>query len=394
MQDISEICKRIGGYWECYHYGFSQIPDTEDTNPKLNLLLLHVDEVHNGDILCKYTTLNPQGEVFSYNGRAIPKYEQLYIIAEDSYELSCDVIDLRPGNPDTLYGVTVGVSGYGEQGRAHTPSAARFALRRLGQLPNTGEQEERKWNIIRHRCIKKLPVFSTPDQMRNALERTIGGYIDPWSIDRKTSNPKVIAKVEEMAERLRNEVWPGQIPFVLQAQTSSRPDSATVRQYRNLLQNIRNWPSDEARLDVQEAIMCYQAGIYRAAVVLSWTGVANMFQYLVVDQERSKYNVTAAKERWKTVKEIDDFWGVKDHEFLARLKTSRIISNDLKHALDECLHRRNSCAHGNLLRITCTMAINHLDLLLVNVFQRWCVIPWTKEGSNKMAISQEVSDLQ
>ena len=107
MDDITEICERICGYWECYHYGFSQISDTDETNPKLNLLLLHIGEVQNGEIQCKYTTLNPHGEVFTHKGRAIPRNnEQLYIISEDADEFFCDVIDLLPGKRDELNGVT------------------------------------------------------------------------------------------------------------------------------------------------------------------------------------------------------------------------------------------------------------------------------------------------
>ena len=126
----------------------------------------------------------------------------------------------------------------------------------------------------------------------------------------------------------------------------------------------------ETRSFVEEAVRCYEAELYRSAIVMSWIGAVSILHKHVYTMHLSRFNAEARKvdPKWKDARTTDDLSRMKEVEFLDRIAALSIISKDVKKELKTCLDRRNSCGHPNSLRIRNNTAAHHVEVLLLNVF--------------------------
>src|SRR5438105_2235820 len=76
--------------------------------------------------------------------------------------------------------------------------------------------------------------------------------------------------------------------------------------------------------------------------------------------------------KWKDAKTTDDLGLMKEAEFLDRIAALSIIGKNVKEELQKCLKLRNACGHPNSLKIGPNVVANHLEILLLNVFNRFC----------------------
>ena len=123
----------------------------------------------------------------------------------------------------------------------------------------------------------------------------------------------------------------------------------------------------------EEAIMCFEFGLYRSAIVMSWVAAVSVLHNYVCTRHLDAFNAEAQRvdRRWKTAKTVDDLNRMKESVFLDRLAGLSIIGDDVKRQLKECLNRRNSCGHPNSLTLGASSAAHHLEVLLLNVFTRF-----------------------
>jgi hypothetical protein len=121
---------------------------------------------------------------------------------------------------------------------------------------------------------------------------------------------------------------------------------------------------------LDEALRCFEAGLYRAAVVLSWVGAVALLQDHVVSTRLTDFNAEATRrdKRWKAAKTRDDLSRLKEADFLHVLESISVIGKSVKHELEVCLKLRNGCGHPNSLKIGEAKAASHLETLLQNVF--------------------------
>lgn len=124
---------------------------------------------------------------------------------------------------------------------------------------------------------------------------------------------------------------------------------------------------------VDEAIKCYEAQLYRSAIVMSWIGAVSVLYSHIQANYLREFNQEAKKvnPRWKYAHTKDDFSRMKEIDFLDRIAGLSIIGKDVKQELKNCLTRRNSCGHPNSLLIGPNTAASHIEVLLLNVFQRF-----------------------
>ena len=124
---------------------------------------------------------------------------------------------------------------------------------------------------------------------------------------------------------------------------------------------------------LDEALKCFESGLYRAAVVLSWVGAVALLQDFVVNNKLGDFNAEAARRdaKWKAAKSRDDLSRLKEANFLHILESISVIGKSVKHELEACLKLRNGCGHPNSLKIGEARAAAHLESLLQNVFDRF-----------------------
>ena len=139
---------------------------------------------------------------------------------------------------------------------------------------------------------------------------------------------------------------------------------------REELSNIRNI---DTRSFVEEAIQCYEVALYRAAIVMSWIGAVAVLHSHVHAQHMKRFNAEAKRvnPRWRDARTTDDLSRMREADFLDRIAALSIIGQDVKRELVNCLARRNSCGHPNSLKIQANTVAHHVEVLLLNVFEKF-----------------------
>lgn len=124
---------------------------------------------------------------------------------------------------------------------------------------------------------------------------------------------------------------------------------------------------------VEEAIVCYENGLFRASVVLSWIGAMAILYDNVIQNRILDFNFEAQRRdtKWKLAKTKDDLARMKESDFLDILETLSIIGKSVKLELRNCLQLRNGCGHPNSLQIGENMVASHIENLILNVFSKF-----------------------
>lgn len=150
--------------------------------------------------------------------------------------------------------------------------------------------------------------------------------------------------------------------------TTLNPGAAQVAMdLRRYLQRISNI---DVRNFVEEAVLCYENGLYKSAAVMSWLAAVAVLQQYVVTNHLTAFNAEAKRidSKWKAAITVDDLGRMKELDFLDRLNAISVIGKNRKSELIKALGLRNGCGHPNLLRISANAAAAHIEVLLLNVF--------------------------
>jgi hypothetical protein len=125
---------------------------------------------------------------------------------------------------------------------------------------------------------------------------------------------------------------------------------------------------------VMEAIQCFEARQYRAAVVFSWAGAVALLHSYVFSNKRLEFNTEAARRdsKWRVAKQQDDLGRMREHEFLDVCEAISVIGKNVKQIMqNECLALRNACGHPNSLMIAENSVAAHIEKLIKNVYARF-----------------------
>lgn len=124
---------------------------------------------------------------------------------------------------------------------------------------------------------------------------------------------------------------------------------------------------------LDEAIRCFEAKLYRAAVVISWVGAASLLYDYAVQHKLNEFNAEAKRRdtKWKDAKNKDDLANMKEYDFLQVLNTISVIGKSVKDELEGCLKFRNGCGHPNSLKIGESRVSGHIESLTLNVFSKF-----------------------
>lgn len=127
----------------------------------------------------------------------------------------------------------------------------------------------------------------------------------------------------------------------------------------------------------EEAVKCFEAALYRSAIVMSWLSAVDILYRHVVQHHLAAFNSEATAhlaksgKSWKKAKNEDDLALMGERDFLDRLAALSIIGKNVKTELVKCLDLRNGCGHPNSLVTGPNAVAHHVEVLLQNVFQRF-----------------------
>lgn len=129
------------------------------------------------------------------------------------------------------------------------------------------------------------------------------------------------------------------------------------------------------RTYLEEAIICYKNGAFRAAVVMTWNLAYDHLCNRIIKNSLAAFNA-----RWRIsypghhkhgareISSIDDFNGeLKESEVVAICRDAKIITKDVYRILEEKLGRRNSAAHPSSVIIGQLQVDAFIDDLVNNV---------------------------
>lgn len=139
---------------------------------------------------------------------------------------------------------------------------------------------------------------------------------------------------------------------------------------RQFLSRVSNAETAEF---LNEAIRCYELGLFRSATVMSWLAAVYVLQQHVVKTCLSDLNDELARRdsRWKSAKTTDDLARVKEKDFLEALAAIGALGKNVKEELKQCLDRRNACGHPNSYKLGPNAVAAHIETLLQNVFNKF-----------------------
>lgn len=149
---------------------------------------------------------------------------------------------------------------------------------------------------------------------------------------------------------------------------TNRRATVAAGDLRKHLASIKN--SDTAAF-VEESIACFESKLYRAAVVLSWSGAVSLLYDHVINHALGQFNAEALRRdsKWKSAKTRDDLARMKEYEFLNVLEAISILGKNVKQELQNaCLQLRNACGHPSSLKIGENRVASHIEILILNVF--------------------------
>jgi hypothetical protein len=124
---------------------------------------------------------------------------------------------------------------------------------------------------------------------------------------------------------------------------------------------------------LEESIACFESGLYRSAVVLSWIGAMALLQDQIIGHHLATFNAEAQRRDagWRLAKTKDDLSRMKESDFLdiVGLPPVSLVGKNVKQELkDNCLQLRNACGHPNSLQIGENRVAAHLEVLILNIF--------------------------
>ena len=210
---------------------------------------------------------------------------------------------------------------------------------------------------LKPRAVAELRDLATGAGLRKAADWNISALLQSSSgfAVRTTSGWELTTPGLNRISELAGPLGKASVPHV----------ASSLRQLLGVLTNV------DTKAFVLEAIECFEARQFRAAVVLSWVGAVSVLHTLILSSYLTAFNAEAFKRdaKWKPAKSSDDLSRLREKDFLEILQAVSAIGKNVKQELDKALTLRNGCGHPNSLKIGESTVAAHIELLVLNVFQ-------------------------
>jgi hypothetical protein len=147
-------------------------------------------------------------------------------------------------------------------------------------------------------------------------------------------------------------------------------------QMSSLLKNLPNLiPNLAERTYLNETLICYENGAFRAAIVMTWNLAYHHLCDHILKNRLADFNARWVikfagmhKNGTKTIKVIDDFMDeLKESEVIVIAKDAGVITKNVFNIMEEKLKKRNSAAHASGIVINQLQADAYIDDVVNNV---------------------------
>lgn len=218
------------------------------------------------------------------------------------------------------------------------------------------------------RVLLTLATFSQPASVKDIRSKaeSVGCRMVGWNIS------DIIARAKGVAIQINggyelSEKGKAKLPEL--GVTWGRPAATQVAV--DLRTHLANVTDKDTRSFVEEAIACYEARLFRSAIVMSWLAAVDVLKKAVVKSHLARFNAEASRvdAKWKIAITADDIGAMKEGDFLNRLVAISVIGKNTKQRLEQALTLRNGAGHPNSLQVGQNEVAAHIEALLRNVFE-------------------------
>lgn len=155
--------------------------------------------------------------------------------------------------------------------------------------------------------------------------------------------------------------------------TSLSPSAMQVA--TDLRAHLDKVSNPHTRAFVEEAIKCHEGALYRSAIVMSWLAAIDVLHRVVVANYLAVFNASAKSvdSKWKDALNEDGVGRMNEEKFLERCAAIGVLGKNQKDELLKGLKLRNGCGHPNSLKVGPNSVANHIEILLLNIFEPFSV---------------------
>ncbi len=123
-----------------------------------------------------------------------------------------------------------------------------------------------------------------------------------------------------------------------------------------------------------EAVECFNRGLKRASVVLTWVGAMWIIQEHIFKNVLQKFNAAGLSRFSKTFKPVnamEHFPRLQEVDILQLSEDIGMIDKNFKKLLGQQLDLRNTCGHPNKIVVDEHTVAHHIEFLLNNVYKKF-----------------------
>lgn len=148
----------------------------------------------------------------------------------------------------------------------------------------------------------------------------------------------------------------------------------TIQIHRLLAELPSKVHQNAERAYLEEALVCFRHGAFRASIVMTWNLAYDHLCQVVLSSHLVAFNnqlpKSFPKSKVSAVVKRDDFGDLKESDVIQVCKSAGIISGSIHKILKEKLDRRNIAAHPSAVSISQLTAEEYIRDLIENVVLR------------------------
>ncbi len=164
-----------------------------------------------------------------------------------------------------------------------------------------------------------------------------------------------------------------QLQTEYQAEVSDVAQESPAAALESLVQAVETAPQDY-RAYLQEALSCYEHGLYRGAILLVWASAVQHL-YSVAGQhpggvkafETANQARFGGSKKYRPLKKQDDFLYLGERDFLQLGEDAGMFNRNARKVLQERLDLRNLCGHPTQYRPGREETVIFIESLVLNV---------------------------
>jgi hypothetical protein len=222
------------------------------------------------------------------------------------------------------------------------------------------------WHLQTYRNLSRFgpgDIRKCYEELRMAPPRNIGPFLKHMA----ESNP------QELLKDARGYCLEHRFQEKMNAKYGQR--NITVQVTQMLMDLPSRVPDVAEREFLDEALICYRYGAFRAATVMTWNLAFDHILNFILKHRLAAFNKQwpisffkqNQKARVQSISSRDDFGELKESEVLGICKSAAIITSGQYDILDEKLGKRNAAAHPSTIVVTQIQVEGFIDDLVNNV---------------------------